>query len=79
MDYLMSGRRGRNYTELFDQAMADGPFTDLRVAVAYATIGGVKLLEQTLMEGFGEGRHKKSPRPSTGILNTLHPRHHLSA
>src|SRR6266496_3709793 len=62
MQYMVSVRYGAVYTELFASAMAVGPFTGISSAVAYATIGGVKLLEETLRDGLGEswdGMNKK--------------------
>lgn len=67
MEYVVSGRRGRSYTELFERAMADGPFTAISSAVAYATVGGVNLLERTLRGGLGGGWDAMQKRWLVGI------------
>lgn len=67
MEYIVSGRQGHTYTELFERAIADGPFTRISAAVAYATVGGVKLLEETLREHLGEAWNAMGKKWLVGI------------
>jgi hypothetical protein len=54
MHFTVSGRRDRKYTELFQKGIASGEFTRFSCAVAYATVGGVKLLDETLRGEMGD-------------------------
>src|SRR5688500_10192923 len=50
MEYIASGRRGQTYVGLIERALTNGPYTHICGAVAYATVGGVKLLEEIFTE-----------------------------
>ena len=52
LNYVVQIRGEKTYTELFKIALAEGEFNRIYVAVAYATIGGVKAIEDTF-------RHQK--------------------
>jgi len=46
--YVVQTRTTRKYTELFSMALDAAKYTDLYVAVAYATVGGVRTIEKTI-------------------------------
>lgn len=48
MRYVVQRRTAQRYLELFEMAAQFGPFEEFKCAVAYATVGGVCLLEETL-------------------------------
>jgi hypothetical protein len=67
MEYIVSGRPGHVYTELFERALAVGPFSGISSAVAYATLGGVKLLEDTLRGALGTAWEEMDKKWLVGI------------
>src|SRR5262245_61424334 len=67
MRYLVQTRTGQRYTELFDFAVQAAPFEEFACAVAYATVGGVRMLEQTLESRLGQGWTRMRKRWLVGI------------
>lgn len=67
MRYVVQTSAGKRYIELFDLAVEAGPFEELSCAVAYATVGGVRMLEQTLEPRLGEAWARIRKRWLVGI------------
>jgi hypothetical protein len=67
MQYVVQTRAGQRHTELFDIAVQSGPFDEFWCAVAYATLGGVRMLERTLEAGLGDAWTRMRKRWLVGI------------
>lgn len=47
--YVVQSWQSASYTDLFEQALERGPYRQMDVAIAYATIGGVRALERVFI------------------------------
>ena len=54
LQYVIQPWRSEQYVQLFHRAFAAGTYAEFYAAVAYATTGGVRILEEVLRDGFGE-------------------------
>ncbi|HET6250159.1 MAG TPA: phospholipase D family protein [Tepidisphaeraceae bacterium] len=54
LEYVVTNKQSARYEILFERSLAAGPFTSIAVAVAYATVGGVKVLERMMKAGLGD-------------------------